>query len=214
MVVRGVTGVKCLGATMLIGLSVAVLCTGQEQPHPRILRPVDRSILAAVPFSVIARASAQAELRLDGKSVAIVRPAADVLTATLFGPPGLHELALLTPAGEHKLSFFVARLSEGAGAPQDWKSYRVHPPAAACDMCHVVMAGAWTIKGGSVSKNCFSCHDLKEFEQLHTAVLRPLPDSHDMDNLSRCQRCHDPHGSQERAHLKAPAEIGCRVCHQ
>lgn len=153
-----------------------------------ILRPADQSVLKPGPFSVIAKT--EAELKLDGKPLAVTRPAPGIATATINPAPGLHEIS----AAEERVKFFV-----GAGAPPGWKEFRAHPPAASCESCHAIVKGAWEFAG-----NCFQCHDQKAFPKIH---------QHNTEVLADCQLCHYPHGSTERRHLKMQKETACKQCH-
>jgi len=158
-----------------------------------ILRPTDKSVIKAGPLSVVA--SGTGELRLDGKTVTVSRPAAGVVTAHVNPSPGMHELTL----GPKKTQFFM-----GPNPPQGWKEFRPHPPAAACDSCHTAASGTWAIKGDLAGENCFRCHDQKVF---------PKPHQHNSEVLAECQLCHNPHGSTEKFHLKMAKETACKQCH-
>jgi len=192
---------------------MAVWVMVQEVVHPYIFRPLNRSVLDAKDSSVIARVSGEAELLIDGKLLPTIRLTATVLTTEISTTPGLHELSLKTSEGMHKLSFFVRSSSSDGDPPEGWKAYRVHPPEGECTPCHMVEAGVWKIKGRLIEENCFSCHNRKETASAHAPVLSFLPDSHTFNNLAECHRCHDPHGSTERAHLKTAGKISCKRCH-
>ena len=156
----------------------------------RVLRPLNETVLKPGPVSIVAKTTG--ELLLDGKAIPSTQPAPGVRTATVTPSAGLHELA----AGNQKVRFFV-----GAGAPQGWKEFRAHPPAATCDACHAVEDGAWSIKAG---ETCFRCHDQATFPKIH---------QHNSEVLAECQMCHNPHGSTEKAHLKLAKEVACKQCH-
>lgn len=174
--------------------AIGILGYAQAPEGPRILRPLDRTVLKPGPLAIIARGAG--ELRLDGKPLATAQPAPEVVTATITPGPGLHELAL----GDRKLQFFVGATK----APSGWKAYRPHPPAATCETCHAVKDGAWGFQAVPLSTNCFGCHDQKSF---------PVGHAHNAEVLAECQLCHDPHGSTEKFHLKMPRETACKQCH-
>jgi predicted CXXCH cytochrome family protein len=177
-----------------VGLLLAACVFADE---PRILRPVDQSVVAPGPLSIVARGSAKSELRLDGKQLAATQPGPSALTAVAKLSPGLHELVLRDGGSEQKIQFLV----QGApGAPAAWSPFRAHPPAATCDACHAVKEGAWEFKSGS----CFACHDAKPFPSTH---------SHTTEVLAECQLCHSPHGSTAVKHLKMKKELACKQCH-
>jgi predicted CXXCH cytochrome family protein len=178
------------------GIVAAALMLTAADPSaaPAILRPVDGAVIKPGAFLLIARGSGKAELHVDGKPVAAAEVGPGAWTAALQAAPGNHEALWKTPAGEHRIHFQV----NAAG------SYRPHPPAAACDSCHAVSAGAWALKGVSVESSCSVCHDLKSFATGH---------SHNTETLAECQMCHDPHGSAVKAHLKLPKATACKQCH-
>ena len=161
--------------------------------EPAILRPADSTFVSSGPVSIVARG--EGDLRLDGKAVPALRPAAGVVTATLSPSPGWHELSL----GTAKIRFWF-------GKPQgEMAEFKPHPPGAAgCDACHAVRNGAWEIKGGSAGDNCLACHDRAAFVKLH---------QHNPDVLQDCQLCHFPHGSAVKSHLKMKKETACKQCH-
>src|SRR2546427_9140385 len=78
----------------LLGFALSLLCFAEDAPGPGLLRPLDHTVVPAGPLSVVARTAGKTELRLDGKAVAALQPAPNVLTATLNPTPGRHVLAI------------------------------------------------------------------------------------------------------------------------
>ena len=173
--------------------AIGVLALAQVSPDgPRVLRPRDKSAVAAGKLSIIARSGAP--LLLDGKPVDAKRPGPGALAAEVHLAPGLHELS----AGGQTIRFFA-----GPNPPAGFQAYRLHPPSgASCETCHAVRDGAWEFRGAETS--CLGCHDLKKFPVTHT---------HNTEVLAECGLCHDPHGSTGKFHLKFVRETACKLCH-
>jgi len=160
-----------------------------------ILSPTPGSLFGKGPVRVIARGDGKAELRLDGKAVAVERPAEGVIAATLNPGAGPHELAL----GEEKVKFAV-----GVKAGEEWTAFKEHPPVANCQNCHAVKNGVWSFQRASLITLCFPCHDKEKFPKTHTHVAGILAD---------CQMCHNAHGSNVKAFLTMSRETACKQCH-
>ena len=181
----------------LLGFALSLLCFAGDAPGPGFLRPLDQTVVPAGPLSIVARTAGNTELRVDGKAVAALQPAPNVLTATLNPTPGRHVLAI----GDQTIHFFVGA---AAGAPQGWGEFKAHPPAATCETCHAVKDGAWAFKSEILADTCFGCHNAKQFPTIHT---------HNSEILAECQMCHNPHGSAVKAHLKMKKDLACKQCH-
>ena len=178
-----------------LGLAALLaLATAQAASGPAFLRPHDQATVAPGPLSIIARASASAQFRLDGAPLA-AKPA---------GPGAWNATAQLA-AGPHKIELIdgasTIALTVTAAMPA---AFRAHPPAATCDTCHVVRGGTWAFKSDPLSDTCFGCHDAKAF---------PVPHQHNAEVLNECTLCHDPHGSSSVKHLKMKKELACKQCH-
>ena len=169
--------------------AVAICLAIASAAEDRILRPADKSAVKPGPLSIVAAGTGT--LLLDGKPVVERPPAPGVHSAVVTLSPGAHEIAL----GAARAAVFA-----GPGAPAGFKEFRQHPPAAACDTCHTVAAGAWEIKDGA----CFQCHKREDFVRPH---------QHNAEVLAECQLCHNPHGSTEKAHMKMRKELACKQCH-
>jgi len=173
-----------------------VLLAPAQETATGFLAPADQSLVPAGPVRVIARPASSAPLLVDGKRVDSTEPAPGVMTAVVHLAPGGHEL---------EVAGVKLRLFAGSGPPPPgWKPFRAHPPAAACDMCHLAKAGVWGLKRASAASLCFTCHGRPQFPATHT---------HNTDILAECQGCHDPHGSTAKSHLKLPRERACKQCH-
>ena len=179
---------------LLPAILLTALAFGVE---PRILRPADQSAIPKGPFTVIAKADAGAKLELDGKPLAVTELASGILSVTISAPAGVHELRLTAASGERKIRFAV-------GALENYKHFRVHPPAATCDSCHAARNGVWEMKNAVLEKTCSGCHNLSSFAKSHT---------HNTEVLNECQMCHNPHGSTETKHLVLPKITACKQCH-
>lgn len=175
-----------------------LLCSAALAQDAEILRPLDRTIVPPGPLSVVARGSASAELRLDGKLLGVERPGPNALTVTIKPAAGKHELLLKDAGSEKRVAFVVGE------TPPDFKIFRVHPPAATCQTCHAIKDGAWAFKSDTLGETCFTCHKAESFA---------VPHSHNADTLFECQLCHSPHGSTAAKHLKLKKEVACKVCH-
>ena len=152
-----------------------------------ILRPTNQSVVPPGPLSIVAKG--EGELQLDGKPVAAQKPA-----------PGVIHARVDVAAGKHVLTLGALKVEFAAGpAPDGWKPFRAHPPAAECVTCHT--AQSWEFKGAEA---CLGCHDQAAFPKLHT---------HNTEVLNECQLCHLPHGSTEARHLKFAKETACKQCH-
>ena len=189
---------------LILTLFAAAFALAQEADGPGFLRPTSESVVAEGPLVVIARTAGMGEMRLDGKPLESKQPAPNVITATVKLASGRHDLTLSTGGAEYKAQIFVKAKSGGAAAPEGWAEFRLHPPAATCETCHAVKAGAWAFKSAALSESCFGCHDAKPF---------PVSHSHNSETLAECQLCHRPHGSTVKSHLKMKKEVACKVCH-
>ena len=177
-----------------------LLCAAQQPAGPRILRPLDNSVVEKGPLSIIAKSSGDGELKLDGQPLTAAKPANGVLTATVEPKEGPHELVLTTGGADYKIRFHV-----GASAPADWKNYRSHPPIAVeCTTCHSASGGQWALKEEVAGPSCMTCHDAATFPKAHT---------HKPEELEECQMCHNPHGSTASRHLIMTKEVACKQCH-
>lgn len=188
----------------LIVLTTAALWAAEEPAPQPILAPPPGSAhpASAGPIRFIGRGAAAAGLKLDGKSVALTSPHEGVHTAELApGAPGVHELEF---EGQ-KLKFAVTAAG-GAGAPEEYKAFRPHPPANQCQTCHAARAGKWRFQRISLASVCSQCHAKESFQARHT---------HEMAVLTDCQLCHNPHGSTVAvpAHLKLARDAACKQCH-
>jgi predicted CXXCH cytochrome family protein len=168
----------------------------QDAEGPAILRPTNQSSVPAGPLSVVARITGDAQITLDGKPVAAEKRASNVLSANIEVAPGVHELTL----GAQRVKF--AAVAAGENTPAGFKTFRAHPPKAACETCHVAKAGTWEVK--ETVTNCFTCHETATFPKKH---------DHNAEVLKDCGWCHSTHGSAEAAHLKMTKEKACKLCH-
>ena len=184
-------------------LLVAIAAAAQET-GPRIFRPMDQTVVAAGPLSVVARTGGKGELLLDGKPVAATEPGPNALTAALKPSPGMHDLKLVSDGDPVVVRFFVRDAGNAAEAPKDWLEFKSHPPSAGCDACHAVQDGAWGFKGDTLASNCAACHEANAFPEIHT---------HNTVTLAECQLCHSPHGSTAAKLLKLKKELACKQCH-
>lgn len=176
------------------------LCSGQEDDRsPGFLRPTDRSRVPAGQFSIIARTAGAAQLWVDEREVAASQPTPQVLSATVTLTPGPHELKLTT-AGRQ----FIVHVVAGDRAREEYRPFRVQPPAAGCTNCHKVAGPSWNLAKDNVSDLCAACHDLTKF---------PLVHQHAVAVLQECQMCHQPHGSTAEKHLKFNKATACKLCH-
>ena len=189
------------------GVEAAAAAAPAEDPPPApILAPPPLSSHAAAsgPVRFIGRGAATAELKLDGKAIALTSPHEGVFTAEIGpGAPGVHELEF---EGQ-KLRFAVTGPGGGAVTiPDEFKAFRPHPPANQCQTCHLVRAGRWRFQRVSLASVCSQCHARETFPAKHT---------HEMAVLTDCQLCHNPHGSTAAvpAHLKLSRDVACKQCH-
>jgi len=222
------TAFGALPATLILVL-IAYLCKGESE-RPRILRPLDESVVPAGPLEIaliVPRGAAPPSVMLDGQKLDISShfsppkegaspspasglflPPAVVIVCSLH--PGLHELR----AGDTTVRFFVRDEKGGNVPPAKWPHYTPHPPppadAVTCTSCHklnnqkrfVNMNTAFSLEKPS---GCFDCHDRSEFNLTH---------KHRYETLAFCQMCHDPHGATSDHLLKMPADNACTLCHE
>jgi predicted CXXCH cytochrome family protein len=163
----------------------------------KILRPADLSALPSGEIDIIATAPA-GKLLLDGRAFAAEQPFPDVLHAKV-NAPGEHKLTLTWEGGAQEIRFFA-----GEHAPPAFTPFHFHPPVAGvdCTQCHeLTRRGRFHFKGADA---CFACHRKVGFAKAHT---------HDVETLSECGLCHNPHGSTAKAHLLYPKETACKQCH-
>lgn len=191
------------GLAIAACLFLPVVWTAEEDPGPRFFRPLDKTAVPAGRLSVAARGGAGAELFLDGETLAFQQPGPGALTAVVSLAPGRHVLRLKDGPTERRVEFFAT----GAGAPEPpagYASFRVHPPATACEACHQVRGERWGFKGLELSESCLGCHEAARFSESHQHTPDALPD---------CQLCHQPHGAAAPKLLKLRKEIACKQCH-
>lgn len=184
-------------------LLLPVVLMSEEDTGPRFFRPLDKTAAPAGPLSIVARGGAGAQLFLDGKLLMAERPGPGALTAVVRLTPGRHELRLKDGAAEQRIEFFAT----GAGAPlapAGFAAFRVHPPAASCDVCHVAKQDRWGFKGPALSESCHGCHEASRFPAFHQHTPDALPD---------CQLCHQPHGAAAAKLLKFGKDVACKQCH-
>ena len=134
----------------------------------------------------------------DGSPIPTKERAPGVLTFVLNPSIGRHTLELRFEGGSNAITF------HSGDFPEKGKPFRFHPPAATCETCHAVKAGAWSFKSDLLETTCEGCHILKEFAKTHT---------HNTGQLAECGMCHNPHGSTESFHLKYPRNVACKQCH-
>jgi len=204
----------------------------EESQEPRVLRPLDRTVLAPGPVEIaviVAPGGSAPPILLDGKRLAISSsppskaqeissspqrrdgvflPPALVFVRSLS--PGLHKLSV----GETKVEFFVCDEKGNVTATSDWPRYTAHPPAGTdaltCIACHqlskerlfVNMNTAFSLEKPT---GCFDCHERSEFNLTH---------NHRYESLAFCQMCHDPHGATRDHLLKMPQKKACALCHE
>lgn len=181
---------------MLALLMAAAWLPAQDAPF--LFMPANHSVVAPGPFRIAVKSEGKTELLLDGKPVAAVSPAPGVVRAEVTLTAGAHELVARNASGETKVEFFAGKQHA------DWPAFKQHPPVAACETCHAVKAGAWSLRRASLAPICASCHPQNRFPLIHT---------HNTDLLAECQNCHMPHGATAAKLLKMPKETACKQCH-
>jgi predicted CXXCH cytochrome family protein len=122
--------------------------------------------------------------------------------------PGAHELRL-----NHQTVRIVQSTSTNPPPGITNASLMVwHPPAnnpaelLNCEQCHTEQLSPNDKALGMVRmpQACYTCHDESELPRRHRHV---------MDPLTRCQVCHDPHGSVQAKLLIDTREKLCIQCH-
>ena len=217
----------CIFAVML----ATYLAPGEDNP-PRILRPLDKSVLpfGLVEFAVIVPSGNEPPpIVLDGQKLTLSSPSSSGTNENsppspsndgVFFPPAIVVIRSLSPglhtlsAGETTVQFFVRDEEGKKTPPSEWPSYVPHPPAGSegmtCVACHelsekrrfVNMNAAFSLEKPS---GCFDCHERLEFNLTH---------NHRYESLAFCQMCHDPHGATADHLLKIPQKKACTLCHE
>lgn len=203
---------------------------GENDP-PRILRPVDHTVLPSglVEIAVIVPSGGELpSIIVDGQRLKVWSapssgkeggsaspPSGDcvflppALVIVRSFSPGLHKVS----AGETSVEFFVQDEKGKKSPPSGWSCYVAHPPAGSggvtCVGCHelskkqrfVNMNGAFSLEK---PLGCFDCHERLEFNLTH---------NHRYEALAFCQMCHDPHGATGEHLLRIPKKKACTLCH-
>ncbi len=204
---------------------------GESDP-PRILRPVDRTVLSSglVEIAVVVPSGEELpSIVVDGQKLKLSSallsakgegsaspPSGDcaflppALVIVRSFSPGLHKLS----AGPASVQFFVRDEKGKEIPPSGWSHYVAHPPAGSggvtCVGCHelsekhrfVNMNDAFFLEK---PLGCFDCHERSEFNLTH---------NHRYEALAFCQMCHDPHGATGEHLLKLPKKKACTLCHE
>ena len=206
------------------------LATGESEA-PRILRPLDKSVLPFGPVEIaviVLPGSDPPPILLDKKKLELsLRPRSDSDEGSASSPsgsgvflaPALVVVCSVSP-GSHTLSAggttvqFFLRDEEGKKVPPGgWLPYAPHPPAGAkeitCVDCHTLSEGRRFVNMNSEfslekPSGCFDCHERSEFNLTH---------NHRYESLAFCQMCHDPHGATGEHLLRIPKEKACSLCH-
>lgn len=179
---------------------LATMALAQEVPPNRILRPVDGAVLTTGKLEAIAKLVSKGQLLLDGKPVEMKQKAPGVFTSILQAATGTHLLELQFEGGSEKVRFAAGP----APTAEEWKPFRLHPPASTCETCHAIRENAWDFKHDKLETTCSGCHDLKAFAAKH---------QHNTTQLADCAMCHNPHGSTAQFHMKYPRAVACKQCH-
>lgn len=221
---RRIAGALC---GILLCVLAGYLAQG-ENGQARILRPLDKSVLAPGPVEIAVVVPPGTDLppiTLDGQKLVPpllskekVSPGERLANGVFHPPafvvvrspsPGLHEFR----AGNSALQFFVRDMEGKKSPPKEWLDYAPHPPAdprsVTCAACHELgddgrftnMTSAFSMEKPT---RCFDCHDRSEFSLTHT---------HRYETLAFCQMCHDPHGASGEHLLKIPQKKACTLCH-
>ena len=179
----------------LIVLLAAAAVAHAQEPGAIMAPPPDSAHPATAPVLFICRGAGA--LKVDGVTTATQSPHENVHTLELTGlTPGLHTLEF----GGQTLRFSVGPTAE------NFTAFKTHPPAAQCETCHAVRLGRWRFQRVSLASVCSQCHARETFQAKHT---------HEMQVLTDCQLCHNPHGSTaaQPAHLKLTPKAACNQCH-
>ncbi len=218
---RGTSAVVVLAFTLSF-------CVGEGE-SPRILRPLDKSVLPPGPTEiamVIPPSTAPLFITLDGEKLTVPSCSAGVesarftlqqLATGVYLPPAFVLVRSLSP-GSHELRvggatsrFFVREEDDKTAPPKDWPQYTPHPPPTAngvtCSTCHALdKEQRFTNMAASIEIpiTCFDCHERSEFSLIH---------NHRYESIALCQMCHDPHGATADHLLKMPQKKACTLCH-
>ncbi|HEX2973524.1 MAG TPA: cytochrome c3 family protein [Tepidisphaeraceae bacterium] len=127
--------------------------------------------------------------------------------------------AISLGAGRHVIEVGGAKVTvfrkteTGSESPQGWLVFHTHQKAKdkaealACERCHrMSQSESGRVLGTARAPG--SC------ETCHTEVALQLIHRHVMNSLSKCQTCHDPHGSSQAKLLTASQEYLCTRCHE
>ena len=165
------------------------------EPAGKIVRPAAGSWLREGKIDIAATAPG-GRLLLDGVALDAEEPFPNVFRAPIDAAPGEHVITLEWPGGKRE-----ARIHVGPSAPQGFREFVAHPPAAAaCASCHALSRrGRFRFSGG-----CFGCHAKEGFAKVH---------SHEPHVLESCGLCHNAHGSTAAKHLLLSREQACKQCH-
>jgi len=212
-------------------LTVAAYFAAGQSDSPRILRPLDKSVVPSglVEIAVIVPSGTEPPpIVLDGRKLKLPSPqssgeekdSASRQSSDVFFlppavvvvrslPPGLHRLS----AGETSVEFFVRDEKGKESPPRGWSRYIAHPPAGSggvtCAACHELSEKRRFLNMNSVFSlekplGCFDCHERPEFNLTH---------NHRYESLAFCQMCHDPHGATGDHLLRIPEKKACALCH-
>jgi len=123
--------------------------------------------------------------------------------------PGRHVIG--ADGSEVKLHYSAN--ADVASAPAGWPVYKAHPSpkepadATACQKCHAMseVEGRRALGLAKTPTSCEGCHD---------EIALQLAHRHVMDSLSKCQTCHESHGSVRVRLLTDTEQKLCTQCHE
>lgn len=172
---------------------------------PKVLFPLQETILLSGRFDVICKAKPGARLTVDGREQSWEPFQPPVFAARVGLSPGIHEIGV----NDKVLEICVALNEEEHDAPSDWQFAYKHALMSGekrCDKCHQAshQKGVTTVGKWKGYKACLECHSPIEFEATHAHPLEPL---------EPCQMCHAVHGAKRKGLLKAPIKQLCKDCH-
>lgn len=175
----------------------------------KLVAPVDKTVVhsSSVLVHGFGQQGSEVRVRVEGPgqaSEALARlEAGSIVEITVPLSAGLNRITV----GRETRQVFRATGAEPA--PAGFRAQRTHGgDISRCSSCH---EADQSLRAGGYPGVCLSCHEVTSANPAH--LEGPERNLHFRANISRCNRCHDPHAAPDRKLLKGDAQELCTACH-